>query len=685
MKFKSITLKNFRQFIDEKFDFSMDTEKNVTLVRGHNSGGKTTLANAITWCLFGITNFKKGDEFLVNKLAWQQQRPNTTINVEVILEIVHSGREYRIETKQEYKIMVGISANSKPRVQVNSLPIRTISYKDENGIKQQVPNDRAMEIISEIVPQELADYFFIKAEQMQVFVDNISTPNGKQFEHAVNKILGFDVIENAIIHMNEALKIFKNRFESGTNDKISKLREDIDYAEGRIKALSKNIDEYENLIQEHEKEIKDMIERIKEGEDGARDQKFLIRAKDDLERYTGYSKTNEKSLYAAFSNNLTSYLYASLLPQIKEKLEGANLTQKDVPDITSSTLDFLLERHKCICDTKLEENSPQWNALIELKNYVPPEYIGNAISRFRGNVESNEDALRKVDLYNIYLEFLENRQKYNAEIDKANNDIKKLSDKLKTYKSTEEYQKRKERAENQISEKKRDIYKWQRERENFARDKKAKEAEFDRLVEQDRVNDIIKRRYNYLGNMLKNYQSYNMNNKQALHTLLNDKVNEFFQSVFSDNYKISISSNYAIKLVDNDGNIVGAGGAQSISTVLAFITSLLKLSQQIHYGNLQNVINENGECLLSTEPYPLVLDAPFSTFDTERIKNVAPKISNLTEQVIIFSKDPECQILIDNIMDKVGKIYTIKFETREENGHDEVWSSHIIEGVTNAN
>ena len=260
-------------------------------------------------------------------------------------------------------------------------------------------------------------------------------------------------------------------------------------------------------------------ERIKEGEDGARDQKFLIRAKDDLERYTGYSKTNEKSLYAAFSNNLTSYLYASLLPQIKEKLEGANLTQKDVPDITSSTLDFLLERHKCICDTKLEENSPQWNALIELKNYVPPEYIGNAISRFRGNVESNEDALRKVDLYNIYLEFLENRQKYNAEIDKANNDIKKLSDKLKTYKSTEEYQKRKERAENQISEKKRNIYKWQRERENFARDKKAKEAEFDRLVEQDRVNDIIKRRYNYLGNMLKNYQSYNMNNKQAESTI----------------------------------------------------------------------------------------------------------------------------------------------------------------------
>ena len=53
MILKSLHLKNFRQFIDETIEFSLDKEHNITLVRGDNSAGKTTLANAITWCLFG--------------------------------------------------------------------------------------------------------------------------------------------------------------------------------------------------------------------------------------------------------------------------------------------------------------------------------------------------------------------------------------------------------------------------------------------------------------------------------------------------------------------------------------------------------------------------------------------------------------------------------------------------------
>ena len=685
MKFKSIELKNFRQFIDERIDFSMDKDKNITLVRGHNSGGKTTLANAITWCLYGKTNFKKDDDKIINKLVWQAEKPNSIVTTEVALEIIHSNREYRIVTKQDYKIMVGISAESKPRVQVHSLPVRTISYKDENGIKQQVPSDKVLETISEIVPQELSDYFFIKAEQMQGYVDNISTTNGKKFEEAVNKILGFDVIESSIIHMAEALKIFKNRFESGTNDKIPKLKEEIDYAEQRIKKLTENIQNYEKINADHELEIKDMIERIKEGEDGARDQRLLTKAQNDFNTYTNYAELNEKTLYKNFSDNLLQYLYASLLPEVKSKLSNANLSEKDVPDVTSTTIDFLLERHECICGHKFEEGSPEWQALNDLKNYVPPEYIGNAISRFIDSVKTREESVQKNDLNDLYTTFLERRQEYNGKIDDAKREIKTLSDKLKSYQSTEEFQKRKEVAEAKISENNREISKWRSLKELSIRDKKANEAELDRLLEQDRVNDIIRRRYNYLKRMHQKYQEYNVTNKKTLYNLLNKEVNNFFETVFSDSYKIDIAPNYAIKLVDNDGNTVGAGGAQTISTVLAFITSLLKLSQQIHYGNLSNVVNENGDCLLSAEPYPLVLDAPFSTFDEVRTSIVSPKLSSLTEQVIIFSKDPECKIIMDNAMDKIGKLYTLQFDTKEENGHEVVWSSHIVEGGANVN
>ena len=50
MLLRSIELHNFRQFINEKIDFSTDPDQNVTLVIGDNGTGKTTFAQAFTWC-----------------------------------------------------------------------------------------------------------------------------------------------------------------------------------------------------------------------------------------------------------------------------------------------------------------------------------------------------------------------------------------------------------------------------------------------------------------------------------------------------------------------------------------------------------------------------------------------------------------------------------------------------------
>lgn len=48
MLLQSIELQNFRQFINEKIDFSTDPERNVTLIIGENGTGKTTFAQAFS-------------------------------------------------------------------------------------------------------------------------------------------------------------------------------------------------------------------------------------------------------------------------------------------------------------------------------------------------------------------------------------------------------------------------------------------------------------------------------------------------------------------------------------------------------------------------------------------------------------------------------------------------------------
>lgn len=106
MLIKSITLHNFRQFKGkQKLEFSSDPDKNVTVLLGDNTFGKTTILQSFNWCLYGIADFPKDSnpEFLLNlevanELAGVQQK--CEVYVELTLE--HKGMEYIILRKQPY-------------------------------------------------------------------------------------------------------------------------------------------------------------------------------------------------------------------------------------------------------------------------------------------------------------------------------------------------------------------------------------------------------------------------------------------------------------------------------------------------------------------------------------------------------------------------------------------------------
>lgn len=101
MLLQSIELQNFRQFINEKIDFSTDPERNVTLIIGENGTGKTTFAQAFFWCLYGETDFT--DKVMLNRVLAEQMTPDQKITVKVVLKLIHGSATYEIIRTQEYK------------------------------------------------------------------------------------------------------------------------------------------------------------------------------------------------------------------------------------------------------------------------------------------------------------------------------------------------------------------------------------------------------------------------------------------------------------------------------------------------------------------------------------------------------------------------------------------------------
>lgn len=108
MILKSLRLENFRTYRGpEQIDFAHG-DKNVTIIQGNNEVGKTTIMNAITWCLYGAEYFKnEGKEPILSKSTCYDMAVGDESNVKVTILMEDSrGRDVRFTRSTEFFKMI---------------------------------------------------------------------------------------------------------------------------------------------------------------------------------------------------------------------------------------------------------------------------------------------------------------------------------------------------------------------------------------------------------------------------------------------------------------------------------------------------------------------------------------------------------------------------------------------------
>ncbi|MCR5105855.1 MAG: ATP-binding protein, partial [Eubacterium sp.] len=120
MLIKGLRMVNFRQYKDVKLEFSSDEKKNITLVMGDNGTGKTTLAQAFRWCLYGVTDFEIAE--VINRKVRDKMVPGGRDKVVVEMEVEYNDKEYVISREQVF---------SKKQIKVESQnSVQRIYYKE---------------------------------------------------------------------------------------------------------------------------------------------------------------------------------------------------------------------------------------------------------------------------------------------------------------------------------------------------------------------------------------------------------------------------------------------------------------------------------------------------------------------------------------------------------------------------
>ena len=139
---------------------------------------------------------------------------------------------------------------------------------------------------------------------------------------------------------------------------------------------------------------------------------------------------------------------------------------------------------------------------------------------------------------------------------------------------------------------------------------------------------------------------------------LEEKVNDIFEQMYHGHRRVSIDQRYQVTLLTTiEDKEVAAGESEGSNRVksFAFIAGLVALAKEKLIANA----GEEG-FNLSSEPYPLVMDAPFSNADEIHTANISKVLPEIAEQVIMFVMHKDWHYAKPVMAAHVGKQYNLK-------------------------
>ena len=662
MLLKKLSLTNFRPFKGKhEIEFSVDKEKNVTLVMAENGAGKTTLAQAFQWALYGkVDGFK--NKSVLNSLAEKEMTINSDANVIVKLELEHNGIEYSIIRKQVYKKDINEivkSDNSELEIFV----------KKEDGQTAIVNPLKNLSTIASILPESLSKYFFFDGERIEKMAGEISMGKSEEFKNAVQNILGLTALTKAIEHLNPNQKNsvigrYNSQMDAAGDQQTRELRNTIYNSADKIEQNNARIDKIEGEVIYYQTEIEKAKAEILQYADVEKLQQELNQLNSDLANEQQVKNNVIFTLMGNFTKQTYNYMSRKLVQDALLELKNTDKIDKGIPSVRAETIKFLMERKKCLCGNDLSDPTSEAVVnLTELLKYIPPQSLGTAISQFQ---QHSSNLIKASDNYYNNMETqigsirasgnkIANIEHQIGEIDK--NILKSTNTKVTDLKN------RQITMENTLKDLINELNELNGKNTYLDEKKREAEAEISRLQMKIAKNETLEKQMQYARAAYSIFKQTYESQEAKTREKLENQMNELFKQIYAGGMTINIDEKYKItsyvnELEENSSNL-DSNTSKSYSIIFAFIVGIINLAKQ-------KVTDKADDSSIVTEEYPLVMDAPLSSFDTERIKNICEVIPNIARQVIIFIKDSDGNIAKNEMKDKIGIEYEVTLKDKDK-------------------
>lgn len=650
MLIKKLILHNFRQYIDtQEIAFSTDPDRNVTVLIGVNTSGKTTLVRAFEWILYNKNDFD--DKNLLNKNVADSMQVGETQAVWGTLTLEHNGKEYEITRKQVYTCT---GSSIRP-----SISNATIMYLQPDGqTKTQIGSDFDSNI-ERILPRALSSYFFFGGER----VGAISSR--EDIESSVKGLMGLDVLYNAMAHLRTVINKLKKSMDFSGDQNAKNIQQKLDGANKKKQECENELTTITEQLEYYQSEKEKYAALLRANEETAAAQHRREQLETVIQGLENRIEKDKKELVSSFSRNSFAYFSLPLLKNVVTMLDNASEETESVPEMTAASIDYILKRKVCICGTCISEGSAAERNLLAEKAKQPPESIGSLVRRYR---EQAMDYISSSDDYYASIESkfstlrsdqreLGFRIDERAALDESLKGSKDVAALEKQYQDAEKRAKDFERQKSSLLESigacKKDIANFEKALESYGK-ANAKNAKIALNIEYAQaVFDWVSEAYK--------------SRESSVRAKLEEKVNSNFGLMYHGSRTITIDEKYRVKYIDVTTE--ESDGLKAVKS-FAFVSGLVDLAKEALSSE------KAKEADIGPQYYPLVMDAPFSNVDETHIRNISKILPASAEQVIIAVMQKDWEPAAEIMNSVVGKSYRIE-KDRDADGVEIDTMTHI--------
>lgn len=620
MYLDSIEITNFRPFYGtQKIDFGFNDLENLTIILADNGSGKTSLVNALTWCLYGeeLHDVRNKSEPLYNLRAAKELESNENSINEVKVEVKIRFYSFEDEKKKYFSIYRSLSfqkwGNGKWGDAFADHLIVDETDKDilEDGVAQNAINNK--------IPKEMFQYFFFNGATLSNYFKNESELSLKTSIEQISQVGLIDKVYDHLVKTSDSInKRFNKKKPKGSvnyNKLINEKMQEQQHKESEIK-------DNHNKIDIAIRNVNKCVEKLKQVDSGYVNELTQKRKnKESMEKKLKQNIKEDRKNYEKLILEL--FPIAVLFDELVDSINIADDARKKKtapPQIERDLLNDILEDGFCICGVKLEDHP---ECVTELKKRL------NNTSKIKQEVfyEDYYD-LKKVltklkDLPKI--ESLRRSIKQNEEnINEINIQINQISDELaefdiedvreyerqsqKNKKIIEDLRKRNESLSADINTLKKDIEKLKRKR-----------SEAGELYGELKIlNNKIK----FCEEAITILSDLNNNVQKHIREKVNDKTRKQFTSInwAYDKYRdVTIKDDYKIVITKSTGQKITPGDLSDGEENLLALSFMMALHS------------------LSGFEIPLIIDAPLEKLDkSKRIEFISGLHEYTSDKQIIF-------------------------------------------------